>query len=100
MRGQRAVSSPVRFSAKIAAVSLIVCVCTSLVLILSLTRGHERARSRHIDQSRAADRQGTIDNDQGALSNFELRVTLLSAGAALSSFFIGFLFLGRIVFHL
>lgn len=87
------------FSAKVAAVLLISCVCVSLICILALARGHEQARSRHIDKRRAEKYQGHIEQSEGSLNNFELRVILLSAGGALSCFFTGFLFLGRIVFH-
>jgi len=87
------------FSAKVAAVLLICCVCASLVCILALARGHEQARSRYIDKRRAEGYQGRIEQYEGSLNNFELRVILLSAGGALSCFFTGFVFLGRIVFH-
>jgi hypothetical protein len=86
-------------SAKVAAVLLISCVCVSLVCILALARGHEQARSRYVDKLRAQGYQGRIEQYEGSLNNFELRVILLSAGGALSCFFTGFLFLGRIVFH-
>jgi hypothetical protein len=86
-------------SAKVAAVLLILCVCSSMVLIVSLMRGHEQASARRIDKLRDEGYQGRIDTDEGPLTNFELRVTLVSAGVALSCFFTGFLFLCRIVLH-
>jgi len=89
----------VALSAKVATVLLIGCVCVSLVCILALARGHEQARSRSIDKLHAEGHQGRIERNEGALNNFELRLILLSGGAALSCFFTGFLFLGRIVFH-
>jgi hypothetical protein len=86
-------------SAKVATVLLIGCVCVSLVCILALARGHEQARARYVDKRRAEGYKGRIELNEGPLNNFELRVILLSGGAALSCFFTGFLFLGRIVFH-
>src|SRR5438876_10766044 len=40
----------VAFSAKVAVVCLIACVCFSLIVILALLRGFEQAQSRHIDE--------------------------------------------------
>jgi hypothetical protein len=45
-------SSLVAFSAKVVVVCLISSVCFSLIVILALLRGHERAQSRHIEQQR------------------------------------------------
>lgn len=100
LSSEKHVNALVEFSAKVAAVSLIFCVCVSLALILALARGHEQAKSRHIAEIRKRVPQGEIETDEGSLSNFELRIILVLAGSALSSFFVGFLFLGRIVFHL
>lgn len=86
-------------SAKIAAVCLISCVCFSLVFIIAEARFHEEATGRHIDSCREAGHQDPFNYREGALKDSELRVILFSTGIALASFFVGFLFLGRIVFH-
>jgi hypothetical protein len=92
-------SSLVTFSAKVAVVCLIACVCLSLVVILALLRGHERAKARFIETLRAA---GTLTGkvDEGQLNKGELLFILVPSGFALSCFLVGFVFLGRIVFHL
>jgi hypothetical protein len=87
------------FSAKVATVCLIGCVCVSLILIIALARGHEQAKSRWMEVQRQVGISGPSFGTQGALSDFELRVILISSAVALSCFFDGFLFLGRIVFH-
>jgi hypothetical protein len=96
---QRPTNTLAVFSAKVAAASLICCVCASLVVVVALARGHEQAKSRQMDKLRREGHQGPIETDEGALNNFELGVILIFACVALSCFFTGFLFLGRIVFH-
>lgn len=93
----RAASGVVILSAKVGTVCLISCVCLSLLTILALSRGYERAHSRHADQHRDA---GLSVGPEGRLSTVELLCILFPTGAALSCFLVGFLFLGRIVFHL
>jgi hypothetical protein len=87
----RATNNIVAFSAKVAVVCLISCVCLSLVVILALMRGFERAQSRHIESGGRA--------GEGKLNSAELLFILIPAGAALSCFLAGFVFLGRITFH-
>jgi len=72
-------------------VCLITCISASLVTILALTRGHERARSRNVDAGKSS--------EEGQLTDFELLFILIPAGIALASFLVGILFLGRITFH-
>ena len=48
----RTANDLVAFSAKVAVVCLISCVCLSLILILALLRGFERAENRYIDEQR------------------------------------------------
>jgi hypothetical protein len=86
----------VAFSAKVAAVFLISCVVFSLIVILALLRGYELSRSRR-DEEMIASGQGSTH--EGKLNTVELVCILLPAGAALSSFLVGFMFLGRIAFH-
>jgi hypothetical protein len=90
-------SALVTSSVKTATVSLVVCVCVSMFLILSLARGHEAAKARYIARRPQEGHQGEIK--EGPLSNFALCITLLAAFLALSSFFVRFLFLARIVWH-
>jgi hypothetical protein len=90
-------SSLVAFSAKVAVVCLISCVCLSLIVIMALLRGHERAKARHIESLRTAGAQGAIT--EGQLNRSELLFILVPSGFALSCFLVGFVFLGRIVFH-
>lgn len=87
-----------RFSAKGAAVSLVFCICTSLALMICLTRFHEEARSRDIDRRRLEGEKGPFANE-GPLNDHELRVILYLAGSSLSGFFLGFWFLLRIIWH-
>jgi hypothetical protein len=49
----RATNEFVAASAKVAVVCLISCVCLSLVVILALMRGFERAQSRHMESGGA-----------------------------------------------
>ncbi len=92
-------SSLVTFSAKVAVVCLISCVCLSLVVILALLRGHERAKARNIENLRAAGKLTGQQVDEGQLNKGELLFILVPGGCALSCFLVGFVFLGRIVFH-
>jgi hypothetical protein len=93
----RNTSDLVAFSAKVAAVCLISCVCLSLIVILALLRGFERAQSRHIEEQRKSGNQPKVG--QGRLNSIELLFILVPAGFGLSCFLVGFLFLGRIAFH-
>jgi len=88
----RAVDAIVRISARTGVVSLVLCICTALFAMLSLTRGHERARARSLEAGR--------DGNEGQLTDTELLFTLVSSWLALSSFLVGALFLGRIAFHI
>jgi hypothetical protein len=82
----------VKVSARIGVIALILCFCSSIVVILALTRGHERARSRNIESRRSG--------EEGQLTDAELAFILIPAWAALSSFLVGALYLGRIAFHI
>ena len=86
------------FSVKAATVSLVVCACFSMFLILALARGHEAAKARYSSKRRQEGYTGEIK--EGPLTKFALWVTVSGAFVALSSFFIGFLFLARVVWHL
>ena len=86
----------VAFSAKVAAVSLILCVCLSLVVILLLVRFFDRAWSRRNDEMLGAGQGPAVD---GKLSRVELLLILVFSGAGLCCFGVGFAFLGRIAFH-
>jgi len=85
-------------SVKTATVSLVACVCVSMFLILAPARGHETAKARYLEKRRREGHQGEIK--EGPLSDFALRIILSAAFIALSCFFVGFLFLGRIVWHI
>jgi len=87
----------VAFSAKVAVVCLISCVCLSLIVILALLRGFERAENRYIDEQRKAGKQ--IEAGEGKLNTTELLFILVPTSLALSCFLVGFVFLGRIAFH-
>jgi hypothetical protein len=88
------------FSAKVAVVCLISSVCFSLIVILALLRGHERAKSRHIEKLRHAGKLTPgIAITEGQLNNAELLFILVPSAIGLSCFLVGFVFLGRIVFH-
>jgi hypothetical protein len=87
----KATDTIVAFSAKVAVVCLISCVCLSLIVILALLRGFERAQSRFIEARGQA--------GQGKLNPAELLFILIPAGTGLSCFLVGFVFLGRITFH-
>lgn len=62
-----------------------------------LLRFYERAWSRHADELRAAGQ--AISVKEGKLNPFELRLILLFSDGALTSFLVGFLFLGRVAYH-
>jgi hypothetical protein len=94
----RTASQIVAFSAKVAAVCLISCVCFSLIAIVGLLRGHELAKSRNIDDRRTKG-QSTADVTEGKLSTGELLCILAPGGISLSLFLVGFTFLARIAFH-
>jgi hypothetical protein len=88
----RTVDAVVKISGRIGVVSLVLCICTSLMAMLSLTRSHERARARNLEAGKGG--------NEGQLTNTELLFTLVSSWLALSSFLVGALFLGRITFHI
>lgn len=92
----RTASGVVGSSARVAAVCLIACVCLSLIVILALLRGYERAWSRNQERMSAA---GEGSTSEGRLNAPELTLILVPAGFALSCFIVGFVFLGRIAFH-
>jgi hypothetical protein len=92
----RTINNLIAFPAKIAVVCLISCVCLSLVVILALLRGHERAKARNIEEQRKAGTRAAIT--EGKLNTRELLCILVPSGLMLSFFFVGFVFLGRIVF--
>lgn len=93
----RTTNSLVAFSAKVAVVCLISCVCFSLIVILALLRGFERAQARYIDEQRNAGK--SIAVGEGKLNTGELLFILVPTSLALSCFLVGFVFLGRIAFH-
>lgn len=82
----------VKVSARLGVIALILCFCSSVIVILALTRGHERARSRNIESGRGG--------EEGQLTDTELLFILIPACTALSSFLVGALCLGRIAFHI
>lgn len=88
----------VAHSVKISTVSFVLCVCVSMFLILTLARGHETAKARYLSEQR--EKGSRMEIREGPLSNFALCLTLAGAFIALSTFFVGFLFLGRIVWHI
>jgi hypothetical protein len=88
----RAVDAIVKTSARVGVIALVLCICSSLMTILALTRGHERARSRNIEAGSGG--------EEGQLTGAELLFILIPGWVALSSFLLGALFLGRIAFHI
>src|SRR5437899_2520785 len=90
----RTTSNLVAFSAKVAVVCLISCVCLSLIVILALLRGFERAENRYIDEQHKEGKQ--IEAGEGKLNTTELLFILVPTSLALSCFLVGFVFLGRI----
>jgi hypothetical protein len=62
-----------------------------------LLRFYESAWSRRGDELRAADQ--SISEKEGKLNAFELLLILAFSDAALTSFLVGFAFLGRIAYH-
>jgi hypothetical protein len=87
----------VAFSAKVAVVCLISCVCLPLLLILALWRGFEWARSRHMDEQRGAGQVHLAG--EGRFHPVELLSILVPSWLALSCFLVGFVFLDRVAFH-
>jgi len=87
----RALDAIAKFSTRVGVSSLIICISASLVTMLALTRGHEKARSRNIEAGRGG--------EEGQLLDSELLFILIPGGIALASFLVGVLFLGRITFH-
>jgi hypothetical protein len=79
-------------SARVAVICLITSIVAGLATILALTRGHERARSRNIE---------TRNNpEEGQLTDLALLFILIPGGVGLCAFLVGFLFLGRVTFHI
>jgi len=93
----RPLSSPSLLNAKVATISLVACVCFSMALVLALSRGHEAAKSRNLIDQRMKGNFGEIS--EGVLSYFALAVILILGFLGLSCFFVGFMFLGRIVWN-
>lgn len=85
--GLRGNFSPPVWMLRRSIVSLISCILCSVAFIVVLGRSWERASAR--DEG---------DTEQGILNWFELTIALVLADAALSSFFLGFLYLARIVY--
>ena len=79
--------SPPLWMLKRSIIYLISCILSSVAFIVVFARWWERAASRQ---------GGNID--EGQLNWLELTATLLLADAALSSFFLGFLYLARTVY--
>lgn len=98
LNSQNTAPPVMRLSAKGATVSLILCICASLALIVCLTRFHEVASSRHIETRIRSGEKGPFANE-GPLNDHELRVILYLAGSSLSGFCLGFWFLLRIIWH-
>jgi hypothetical protein len=84
-------------SAKVAVVSLVICVGVSLALVLTLARGHETAKSRYLEQRRGEGHRGEIT--EGLLSGLAFWLIIVLAFFALSAFYIGFLYLARLIVH-
>lgn len=93
----RTANSLIAASAKVAVICLITCVCISIMAIVSMLRGYERALSRYLEQERKQGNNSAIT--EGKLNTGELFLILVLSGGALSCFLVGFLFLGRIAFH-
>lgn len=88
----------VRLFAKGAAVSLVLCICASLALMVCMSRFHEVASSRQIERRILSGETGPFAN-QGPFNDHELKVVLYLAGSSLSCFFLGFWFLLGIIWH-
>ncbi len=86
-------------SVKSASVLLVLCVCVSMVAILVLARGHETAKARYVTEERQAKRP-TEGIKEGLLEISTFGLLLFAGFIALSGFFVGFLFLARIVWHI
>jgi len=87
----------IAFSAKVAVVCLISCVCLSLLLILALLRGFERAQLRRMDEQRNAGEH--LQAGEGRFHAIELVLILIPTWLALTCFLVGFVFLGRVAYH-
>jgi hypothetical protein len=83
----------IAFSAKVAVVCLISCVCLSLIVIFALLRGYESARSRILERA-LGDSFREVE-----LNDTELRWILIPALLGMTAFLWGFIFLARIAFH-
>jgi hypothetical protein len=81
-------------SATVSAFCLISCVVSSLFVILALVRGFEMAQARRVKEL------GKEGHGAGELTHVELLKIIVPAGVALPCFVTGFLFLGRVAFHL
>jgi hypothetical protein len=94
-----ALSPIVTRSVKSASVLLVLCVCVSMVAILVLARGHETAKASFVTEEREAKRP-TEGIREGLLEIPTFGLLLFAGFVALSGFFVGFLFLARIVWHI
>jgi hypothetical protein len=88
----------VEFSARIAVVCLVSCVCLSLTTIMALLRGYELAQARLLAQAKSVGVELSVKT-QGSLSDSELGCILVPAVFSFSCFLVGFVFLARIAFH-
>jgi len=87
----------VAVSAKVAAICLIACICLSLAAMIALLRGHERSKSRFMEEQRKAGKSPAVI--EGKLNTTEFLFILIPSGLSLSTFLVGFVFLGRIAYH-
>ena len=94
----RIMNDAIVHSAKIAVVSLILCVIMSLAAIIAVLRSFELAEFRQTVLARAA-RSVNVQGDEGVLTNAEIRMILLPSCLALLCFFTGFIFMANIVLH-
>lgn len=94
LSGDTYVKPIVATSAKVSAFCLISCVVSSLFVILALVRGFEMAQARNVRENGKAGQGG------GELTHTELLQIIIPASVALPCFVTGFLFLGRVTFHL
>jgi hypothetical protein len=88
----------VEFSAKVAVVCLVSCVCLSLTAIMALLRGYELAQAKFTARSRATGTKVNVE-EQGPLTNHQLLCILVLSGLSVTCFVVGFVFLGRIALH-
>lgn len=82
-------------SVRVSVVCLIICIVFSLVTIMGLSRGYDRARSRFLGSA-----EGSVYQDQGMLDDAELRLILATGYFSLAGFLTGFVFLARITFQI